>query len=60
MFCLGDIDAAKDSPTGQPYIQVILNATGSVPAAKVLAVVILIQVVSCAVNLVTTSSRQLW
>ena len=60
MFCLGNIDDATSSPTGQPYIEVILNATHSVPAAKVLAVVILILVVSCSVNGVTTTSRQLW
>jgi choline transport protein len=53
MFCLGDIDSALKSSTGQPYIAVILNAT-------VLAIVILILVVLCSVNLVTTTSRQLW
>lgn len=60
MFCLGDIESAVNSPTGQPYIEVILNATHSVPATKVLVVVILILVVSCSVNGVTTTSRQLW
>ena len=60
MFCLGDINSALESPTGQPYIAVVLNATHSVPAATVLAVVILILVVSCSVNGVTTTSRQLW
>ena len=60
MFCLGDIDSVVDSPTGQPYIAVVLNATHSVAAAKVLVVVILILVVSCSVNGVTTTSRQLW
>ena len=60
MFSLGDIDAALESPTGQPYIAVILNATNSLAAAKVLTVVILILVVSCSINGVTTTSRQLW
>lgn len=60
MFCLGDIDSALNSRTGQPYIEVVLNATHSVAATKVLAVVILILVVSCSVNGVTTTSRQLW
>ena len=60
MFCLGDIDSILATPTGQPYIGILLNATHSVPAAKVLTVIILILLVSCAVNLVTTSSRQLW
>ena len=60
MFCLGDIDTVTQSPTGQPYIAVVLNATNSVAATKVLAVVILILVTSCSVNGVTTTSRQLW
>ena len=42
MFCLGDIETALKTPTGQPYIAVILNATHSIPAATVLAVVILL------------------
>jgi len=60
MFCLGDIDSALKSSTGQPYIAVVLNATHSVPATTVLAIVVLILVTACAVNLVTTTSRQLW
>lgn len=60
MFCLGDIESVLESPTGQPYIAVVLNATHSVRATKVLAIVILILVVSCSVNGVTTTSRQLW
>ena len=42
MFCLGDINAATESPTGQPYIEVVLNATGSVAATTVLAIVIVV------------------
>ena len=60
MFCLGDLESALKTNTGQPYIAVVLNATHSVPAATVLVVVIFILVTSCAINLVTTSSRQLW
>lgn len=60
MFCLGDIAEVTASPTGQPYIAVVLNATKSTAATMVLTIVVLILVVSCAVNGVTTSSRQLW
>ncbi|KAL2054419.1 hypothetical protein ABVK25_005167 [Lepraria finkii] len=60
MFCLGDIESVVQSPTGQPYIAVVLNATNSVPATKFFAVIILILVTSCSVNGVTTTSRQLW
>ena len=60
MFCIGNVESVLESPTGQPYIAVVLNATESVAAAKVLTVVILILVVTCSINGVTTTSRQLW
>ena len=60
MFCIGNVESVVESPTGQPYIAVVLNATKSVAAAKVLTVVILILVVTCSINGVTTTSRQLW
>lgn len=60
IFCLGDLNSVTSSSTGQPYIAVVLNATQSVTATKILAIIVLILVVSCSVNGVTTTSRQLW
>ncbi|KAK3073974.1 hypothetical protein LTR53_003978 [Teratosphaeriaceae sp. CCFEE 6253] len=60
VFCLGDLDAATSSPIGQPYVEVVLNATRSTGATITLTLVMFILLVSCAVNTVTTSSRQLW
>ena len=60
MFCIGNVEDVAESPTGQPYIAVILIATNSVAAAKVIAVVILVLIVSCSINGVTTTSRLLW
>ena len=60
IFCLGNLDSVTSSSTGQPYIAVVLNATQSVTATKILAIIVLILVVSCSVNGVTTTSRQLW
>ncbi|KAK3670520.1 hypothetical protein LTR78_009624 [Recurvomyces mirabilis] len=60
VFCLGDLDTATTSSIGQPYVEVILNATGSTAATITLTIVMFILLVSCAVNTVTTSSRQLW
>ena len=60
VFCLGDLDNAINSATGQPYVQVLLNATQSTGATIALTVVMLILLISCAVNTATTSSRQLW
>lgn len=60
LYRAGDIQAAVDSPTGQPYIEILLNATKSVPGTAVLVSYIVIALVVCATNVVTTSSRQLF
>ena len=60
VFCLGNLDNAINTPTGQPYVEVLLNATQSRGATITLVTVMFILLISCAVNTVTTSSRQLW
>ncbi|KAK1042731.1 hypothetical protein LTR74_018496 [Friedmanniomyces endolithicus] len=60
VFCLGDLNSATSSPFGQPYVEVLFNATRSTGATIALTTIMLILLVSCAVNTVTTSSRQLW
>ncbi|KAL8659516.1 MAG: hypothetical protein Q9202_007085 [Teloschistes flavicans] len=60
VFCLGNLDSATNSPTGQPYVEVLLNATQSTGAKITLVTVMLVLLITCAVNTVTTSSRQLW
>ncbi len=60
VMCLGNLDDAINSPIGQPYVEVLLNATRSSGATIALTTVMLVLLISCAVNTVTTSSRQLW
>ncbi|GAB7354835.1 hypothetical protein MBLNU459_g5215t2 [Dothideomycetes sp. NU459] len=60
LYRSGDIADALDSPTGQPYIQILYNATGSRKATAVMIAYIILSLVFCAINMVTTSSRQLW
>lgn len=60
MFTVGDVNAALNSPTGQPYIEVLLNATQSRSGTIVLTVVMALLLLFCAINQVTTSSRQLF
>ncbi|CAA9964976.1 amino acid transporter [Pyrenophora teres f. maculata] len=59
-FCLGDVDSAILSPTGQPHIQIMYNATQSIPAATALASITTIMAVFGCVNNVATCSRQLF
>nr|POF17336.1 putative amino-acid permease c15c4.04c [Quercus suber] len=52
MSNLGDLDADLASTTGQPWVAVIQNVTGSKAATIVIVVVMIF--------MVTTSSRQVW
>ncbi|KAF2703700.1 amino acid transporter [Pleomassaria siparia CBS 279.74] len=61
MSTLGsDIPAILDTRFGQPWIQVVYNATGSKAGTSVMVAVVAIQLLFCAINQVTTSSRQLF
>lgn len=60
LYRAGDITAAVSSPTGQPYIEILLNATQSVSGTAVLVAYIILALVFCATNVVTSSSRQLF
>ncbi|KAF9244026.1 hypothetical protein DTO013E5_6467 [Penicillium roqueforti] len=59
-FCVGDIDAVLESETGFPFIQVFLNATGSVSAATGMTVVIMTMQFCAAISNVATTSRQIY
>ncbi|KAH6870177.1 amino acid/polyamine transporter I [Alternaria rosae] len=59
-FCLGDVESAIMSPTGQPHIQIMYNATQSIPGATALASITTIMAVFGCVNNVATCSRQLF
>lgn len=51
MFTVGDdVESIFATPTGQPYIQILLNATGSRGATIVLTIVLIILFLFCAIN----------
>ena len=60
LFTIGNLEEVNNSPIGQPYLAIIMNATKSTGATMTLAVVMLILVLSCSVNGATTTSRQIW
>ncbi|CZR58632.1 related to HNM1-Choline permease [Phialocephala subalpina] len=60
MSTLGDVDNILSTTTGQPYIQVLLNATQSQVGTSIMTAVVAVLLLFAAVNLVTTSSRQLF
>lgn len=59
-FCLGDLSAVVDTPTGYPFIEVFYNATKSYAATNIMVTIIIITLTACCVSEVATSSRQLW
>ncbi|KAI8931135.1 hypothetical protein NX059_011489 [Plenodomus lindquistii] len=59
-FCIGDVESAIMSPTGQPHIQILYNVTGSKAATSVLISVTIIMAIFGCVNNVASTSRQLF
>ncbi|KAL9594716.1 MAG: hypothetical protein Q9219_006880 [cf. Caloplaca sp. 3 TL-2023] len=57
---MGDIKSALSSPTGQPYIQVLFNATGSHVGTTVLIVLVMTMTLCNTINNVAAASRQLY
>lgn len=61
MSSLGDdVSAILFTGLGQPWIQVVYNATGSKAGTSVMAAVVWILLLLCTINQVTTTSRQLF
>lgn len=60
IFCLGDLDSVLNSATGQPVIQVLYDATGSVAGTCVMVTVVLLVFLTACIGQVATASRQLW
>lgn len=59
-FCLGDMSAVLDSPTGYPFMAVFLNTTQSVRGATAMSVLIALMFNFCNLTMVATASRQLF
>ena len=60
MCNVGDVANALSSPTGQPYVAILLAATGSLRLTMFFTALVGILVVFATINQVTTSSRQLF
>lgn len=60
MFSLGDINAALDSPTKYPFIEIFTQATGSAAGGTGMTIVITIMVFAATIGFTATSSRMIW
>ncbi|KAE8397972.1 amino acid/polyamine transporter I [Aspergillus pseudonomiae] len=60
LFNLQDVDHVLNSPTGYPYIQIFLNATGSIPGSIAMASIVPISGVATASGNLAAASRMVW
>jgi choline transport protein len=60
LFCLGNIDAALNTPTGFPFIEIFAQATNSNAGATVMTSLILFLVAAGSSGTMATASRLLW
>lgn len=61
LFCLGDITAALESPTGYPFMEIFLQATGnSVSGSTVMIAIVIIMGTFSIPGFLATSSRAIW
>lgn len=61
MSTLGDdVTALLTTPFGQPWIQILYNATGSKVGTSIMTAFLCLLLLVCSVNQITTTSRQLF
>lgn len=59
-FVAGDPSKLLETATGQPFIQVFYNGTGSLAATNIMVAIVIVCLTSCCISEVATASRQLW
>src|SRR4051794_20512556 len=60
LFCIGDVKAALNTPTGFPIIQILYQATGSVRAATAMMSLITVIGLTSTLGVVASVSRLTW
>jgi choline transport protein len=60
LFCLSDIDAALNTDTGYPFMEIFRQATHSTAGATIMASIITVLGLCSAVGLLASASRMSW
>ncbi|OAA54694.1 amino acid/polyamine transporter I [Cordyceps fumosorosea ARSEF 2679] len=60
LFAATDIDAAINSKSGYPFIEIFFQATGSKAGTAVMASLIIFMTISAVVGVIATTSRMFW
>ena len=60
LFSLNDVEGALTTPTGYPYMEILLKSTGSVAGATILASILVVMQFFANVGLLASASRMCW
>jgi len=60
LFCVGDPEAALASATHFPFMEIFLQAIGSVPGALTMAAIITTLSICATISNIATASRMTW
>jgi amino acid transporter len=60
LFCMGDMDAALNSTTGFPIIEIFHSITGSSAAATAMTCTLILTAGLATIPLMASTSRMLW
>lgn len=60
LYCIGDIDAALNTPTGYPFIEILTQGTSSIAGGTTLSALLVTMFTFATLGVVASASRQLW
>lgn len=60
LYCITDLDAVLNGDTGYPFIEIMLQATGSTAATSVMDIMMLFIMITCSFCLLAAGSRLAW
>ena len=60
LFCLGDIDAALDTPTKYPFMEIFFQATDSAAGSTAMIAIITVLQICATIACLAGSSRMTW
>ena len=60
LFCIGDVEAAENTSTAYPFMEIFTQATGSVSGASMMASIVTIMQLCSDIGLLASCSRMSW
>ncbi|RDW68715.1 putative GABA permease [Aspergillus mulundensis] len=60
LFCMGDMDAALNTTTGYPIIEIFRSVTGSREASSAMMAIVILTAVLATIALIASASRMVW